>query len=368
MSEDVLYKKEQTEKESEITFKQIFETVKEFFFEVIKKWYFVIFCCILTTIYFIYKHINHIEVFEAELTFMVNEDESSKGFNGIGSVLGTFGLGRSGGNYNLDKILALLNTRKILQNAMFEKVTFEGKNDFLANHFIDVQDLESEWAEYKGKDGVSLKNFKFKQEDTSVFNLSENTVLKFILNKIVGDEIRSIDPLLNSYFREETGIINLIFKSRSEEFSILFLKTVYENLSEFYIEKSIEKQQKSFNIVSAKTDSLNTELRNKEFELANHIDRNRGLFNRRDQLTQARLEIKVKMLSTAYAKVVEQREIAEYALNDRTPVFQVIDYPIEPIIPIRSSLIIKIILGLFFGTFLAVSLIVGRKLFRDALA
>jgi uncharacterized protein involved in exopolysaccharide biosynthesis len=74
------------------------------------------------------------------------------------------------------------------------------------------------------------------------------------------------------------------------------------------------------------------------------------------------------MLGTAYAKVIEQKEIAEFSLNDQTPVVQIIDYPISPIEPSKSSLIKNIILSLLIGGFLGGFIVIARKILRDTLA
>jgi len=280
--------------------------------------------------------------------------------------LGTFGLGGvGGGDYNLEKMLALLKSRKLVQNVIVTRATIDENEDYFGNHMIDLLELEEKW---RNAIPPKLSGFTFVRDSIDGFNESENTVLKLLHSHIIGNAMGGRKAMLESNISEETGIMTLNMLSKKEEFSIKFLVRLYDNLSNYYVDKSIEKQQYTFNIVAAKADSLETEMRSAEYSLATFMDKNRGLYNRKDQLTQFRLEAKVKMLGAAYAKVVEQKEIAEFSLNDQKPIVQIIDLPISPIEPSKSSLIKNIIIACLIGGFLGSFFIIGRKIIRDALA
>jgi len=367
MSEQAPQQKAEEHYDDEISLKELVLKLKEFWFELWRNWYLIILFCIPFLAFFLYKHFTFEKSYTAKLTFMVNEDEGRGGLRGVSSVLGSFGLGgASRGEYNLEKMLSLLKSRKIIQNVILQKVNLNGQEDFYANHFIKIEDLQSKWAENTYP--IDLSNFLFSHTNIEAFSLEENTALKYIHSSFIGNSSNGIAPLLNSTIADETGIMELSFQSKDEKFSIIILEKLFTYLSEYYVAQSIEKQLNTYNLISAKSDSLEQELRATEYSLASFSDKNRGLYNRTDQLQQSRLVGKVQMLGAAYVKVVEQKEIAEFSLRDQTPVVQIIDYPISPIQPSKSSLIKNLILACLIGGFLGSFFVIGRLIIRDALA
>ena len=352
--------------DDEISLKELILKLQEFWRELWRSWRLIILICIPFVAYNLYKHFTFEKTYTASLTFMVNEDEGGGGLAGVSGVLGSFGLGGgAGGEYNLEKMLSLLKSRKIIEKVILGESVVNNEKDYFANHFIKEQELHEKWSDSNSK--IDLSSFLFQYNDLSQFDLTHNTALKAIHSNIIGNATKGIPPLLNSKISEDTGIMELSMETKNEELSIKMLESMFDVLSRYYVDKSIEKQLNTYEVISTKSDSLQGELRSAEFALANFMDRNRGLYNRKDQLEQLRLEAKVKMLGTAFVKVVEQKEIAEFSLNDQTPVVQIIDYPISPIEPSKSSLIKNLIIALLIGGFLGAAFIIGRKIFRDAL-
>lgn len=353
--------------EDEISLKILILKLREFWRELLRNWWMVIIFCVPFLAIFLYKHFTHIKKYQATLTFMVNDTEGGASLGGVSGVLGSFGLGGgSGGDYNLEKMLSLLKSRKIVQEVLLDTLIVDGKEDFFANHLIHIQGLNEMWSELEST--KKLDNFLFTHPNIPLFNLDENTALKFIHNFLIGNAKNGIDGLLSSNISTETGIMEIGLASRNEQLSIGLTQALYHRLSKFYIDKSIEKQLNSYNVVTAKADSLERELRNAEYSLANFQDSNRGLYNRKDQVEELRLQAKVRMLGTAFVKVVEQKEIAEFSLNDKTPVVQIIDLPISPLEPSKSSLIKNLLIACLVGGFLSALFIISRKIIRDALA
>lgn len=366
MSESATPNNTQENYDDEISLKELILKLQEFWYELWRNWWVIILLCIPFVAYNLYQHFTFEKSYTASLTFMVNEDEGGGGLSGVSGVLGSFGLGGgAGGDYNLEKMLSLLKSRKIIQKVILSESMVDNQKDYFANHFIKVQDLHAEWSEINGD--IDLNEFIFRSNDMSTFDLTHNTALKSIHSHIIGNTSKGVPALLKSTISEDTGIMELTMETKNEQLSINILESMFGVLSKYYVDKSTEKQQNTFDVISAKADSLQGELRSAEYALANFMDRNRGLYNRKDQLEQLRLEAKVKMLGTAFAKVVEQKEIAEFSLNDQTPVVQIIDYPISPIEPSKSSLIKNLIIALLIGGFLGAAFIIGRKIIRDAL-
>ena len=129
-------------KSDEATLKELILTVKEYGLEVIRGWKTVVLFALILAIYMSYKAYNTAIYYSASYSFMLEEEQGSD-FGGLSSILG----GGSGGEYNLDKIKVLINSRNIIQRVLFKKEECNGKTDFLANHIIYDFNLHEGWDE-----------------------------------------------------------------------------------------------------------------------------------------------------------------------------------------------------------------------------
>ncbi len=350
-------------KDDEVSLKELLIKIQEFYKEVFNNWKLVILIPIPFILIFLYRAYITPKIYPAELTFMVNENEGNS-MGGVNAILGQFGLGgRGGGKSNLDKMLELATSRKIIQNVIFEKSIVEDNMDYLANDIINVYDLHEKWE----KDTTGLANFFFPDKIIAdSFNKSENKVLKTIYALIVGT--KKTEGILNTSFSQETGIMKIKVDSKSEALSIKLSKSVYENLSKFYVEKSVEKQSETYKVVKEKVDSIKFLLAAKEYSLASFKDSNRGLWTTKTRLSELRLQRDVQVLSAMYGESIKNLEIADFTLKNKTPFIQIIDAPIAPIDPVVESKLKAIFLGGFLGGFLIVSFIIMRKIYRDTMA
>jgi len=131
--------------------------------------------------------------------------------------------------------------------------------------------------------------------------------------------------------------MTLKMHSEHPELTLGVLNNIYNELSQFFVEKATEKQQKTYNIMRDKRDSVITELKAMEYQLANFKDSNRNLVTVKGYLKQLRLEREVAILNVMYAEVIKQLEATDFALKNKTPVVQIIDLPRTPILPTISS-------------------------------
>jgi len=345
--------------EDEVTLRDLILKVREYVREAFRYWYIpVIFAC-LGAAYQFYKYSNLTSLYHARITFSVDEDEGG-GTTGLSSVLGQFGLGGvRPTRYNLDKILELSKSRRVVQQTLFTKITIDGNKDYIANHILRIYGLYS--ADKKSEKSVS--SFSFTRDSLSSFNRQENEVLLMLYNFIIGPPDKPKDALLTADYNEDTNIMSLSASTKDETLSVELSKRMFESLSNYYVNKAIEKQLRTFNIVTAKRDSLLGVLKSLEYQLANFKDTHRSVPMRTDMITELRLQRELAAVSAMYAEVLKNTEIADFALRNKTPFIQVIDSPIPPIAPDQVSLLRKLLIGLIVGGVIGVALVVIRKIF-----
>ncbi len=300
--------------------------------------------------------------YEAKLTFMVNEDEGSK-LGGVASLLESVGFGgAANSDFNLDKIVELVHSRRVINRSLLDSFSIKGKKDLLANHIIDIYQMNKKWKRKKPK----LQHFRFSSDSLEAFSLLENTALKEVYKYVEkGDGF--MDPLLSTSVSPEAGIMTITTTSRSQELSQGLALLLFQKLSAFYIQKTIEKQLSTYNELKQQVDSIAQVLHNKEYELARFEDRHQNLIPKTAQVRKERLEREIFILNTMYGEAVANKEVARFALKNTTPFVQPIDLPVLPLKVVQPSLSKTLTLGLFLGSLLAAIFLIGRMKVKKAL-
>jgi hypothetical protein len=306
-----------------------------------------------------YKSYTEPVTYSASLTFMLNEDQGG-GLGSMGGLLSQFGIraGR-GGKLNLEKITDLSKSRNIVSRALFSTSELNGKATFLANHIIEAYDYHSSLIDSE------LEGFIFKHNQLDSFDLNENSVLKSIHSLIIGSE--ATEGLFSPDINDDTGIITLSASTLSESLSIELVNKIYDNLSEFYRNKAIERQQKAYNIAKDKVDSLQRALAVSESALANFKDRTGGLIFERDKSREGSLQRKVTILSIAVGEAMRTLEMSDFSLRNETPFVQAIDRPIPPLSGSSASLLRALIIGGILGGLIGGGFVIARRIYRDAM-
>ena len=348
--------------EDEITLKELILKLREYWRELWKHWMIIVLISFPFALYMLVKAWTTPAIYPAALTFMVDEDEGTN-ISAFSGILGQFGLGGAArGKYNLDKILEISRSRRVIQMALFSKVTIENKHDYLANHIIKAFDLHKKWK----KDTSGLNGFLFTHDDAEEFKKTENRALKSVLGILNGS--KKNPGIYKTSYDENTGIMRLEIDGPTEAVSIHFIDTLFNRLSTYYVEKSIEKAQATYSIVKSKTDSISLALSSAEYQLANFIDRTRNVLSMREgRLQEERLTNHVTRLQLMYGEALKNLEIAEFSLKNKEPFIAMIDNPLPPIKPLKKSKLIELIKGGILGVFLGIAFVVGRKIYRDTM-
>jgi len=169
--------------------------------------------------------------------------------------------------------MALSKSRRVIENTLFSKLKVDGKEDYLANHLI---------REYKVKGpattpGGAPSDFFFTQDSLPAFNRTENEMLMTLYGMIIGPPEHPEKALVTADYNEDTNIMSIDVSTTNEQISIALAQRMFESLSRYYVNKAIEKQLKTYNVVSAKKDSVLAVLKSTEYQLASFKDTRRGL-------------------------------------------------------------------------------------------
>jgi hypothetical protein len=309
-----------------------------------------------------FRTLNSEASYSAKLTYMVNDD-TGKGAGDVGALLGQFGLGTGvASEYNLDKIIELSKSTRIIYSAILDSIKIDNRVDLVGNFIIEKYNLHEKWEEIEH---VDLDNVNMRPVPIDSLSLEERTALKILYLIIVGEN--KSQGMLNSSVRDNTGVLSIEVNTNNEELTLGLSKSIYEKLSIFYIDKSIEKQLATYNFVKEKVDSIAIELSILEYQLADIMDQASGFFLMSDKMKQQRLVRKVQFLSTMYGEALKNRETSLFLVSKSTPFFQVIDFPIFPLQRKDDSKFRSLILGACLGGVVTIILFILIKLVREVM-
>jgi len=352
----------------DISLKELVLKIQDYIRHFRNRWKSITAFAIVCAVIAVAVNLNKPKSYTAELTFMLNMDERGLG-SGLSSILGQFGFGLGNGETNYDRILKLSKARIITENAVFDSLKLGGHSDFLANHLIAELESINKWGQAGllglSSDSLSLEDFRFSHDSVPAFNILENKALKSLHYHLAGNDKQA--GLFTSEYDELTGIMRLQLTSSNHDLSIELVNKMFEKLSEYYIQKSTEKQKYEYDILKSKYDSINYVLNSVQLRLANLEDSNKSLFRKIDVLEKNRLKIEQQKLQFIIGKAEEQLQIAKIALDNKTPYIQLIDSPLPPIKPDNKSLVYYILLGLILGCLIAMVFYGSVKLIMDIL-
>ena len=315
-------------------------------------------------------NLNNPPRYKADLTFMLNED-ARQSFGSLSGILGQFGFGIGQSESNLDKIVELSKSRNIAERTLFTKTTLNDDADFLANHLISNFEQEDKWyrkgiLSFGSSDSdMSLENYRFSSQDPETFKVLDNKALKHLHRLLVGG--KNYSPAFLSDYSEVTGIMELSIITANQDLSILFVNTLFDKLSTYYVEKAIEKQEYEYNIIRSKYDSIISRLSSVQYQLAAFQDSYQNLFRQQDKLREKQLRTEEQKLLLMSGEAEKQVQIASIALENRTPFIQLIDEPIPPIKSSSKSIIYFAVLGFITGVFTSLIFLFVRKSYKDIL-
>ncbi|HQX45510.1 MAG: hypothetical protein KA251_05290 [Saprospiraceae bacterium] len=309
-------------------------------------------------VYFGYRQFNNKPQFTAKVSFMLNEAEA--GQSGLTSILGQFGLSAPGQKLSLQKIIEIAKTRRIAETFFFSKTVVNGKDDYLANHLIDAFKSEGEWFSIPfWEKSDSLSDLRYKRSEISLFDHQERMALKrlhFLFLK-----------RLETSFNEKTGIMELSIRLPVEDLSYQLCYSLYDQLSKFYIDKTIEKQQDTYDRLQHKVDSLRNLIHRKDYNLAGIKDSYRNTFLNEDLVPQTQVDRDIRMFSILYGEALKNLELASFTLQNKTPFIQALDLPMKPLEVKKENLFLNVIKTVLISFFLTLGFVILRKIWRDSL-
>lgn len=341
----------------EISLKDLINKGKEWYSYLFLKWKIILLAAFLGALLGITYSLVKKPVYTATLSFAM-EDEKSGG--GIGSALGlasSLGLdlgGNGGGMFTGSNLTELFKSRSMVEKTLLSPVNLNGKVISLAEMYIQNNKWRNNW-----EGNIKLEGIRFlPNADRKHFTRAQDSILGVIFYNL------SNTSLSVAQKDKKISIIDINVSSGNELFSKYFCESLAIQVSDFYVSTKSKKARINMAILERQTDSIRGELNGAITGVAvatdNTFNLNPALNVRR--APSARRQVDVQANTAILTELVKQTELAKVTLRRETPLIQIIDKPILPLVKTQFGKVKGIIFGGFFGIFIIIFFLIIKKI------
>jgi uncharacterized protein involved in exopolysaccharide biosynthesis len=341
---------------NDITLKDFLLKLKSIYFFLFSRWKVILLFGMLGGMAGLWYSYSKKPIYTATLNFVLEDEKSSLG--GLSGAMGlatSFGvdLGSStGGMFSGSNLIALMKTRKIIENVLLKPIKVDGKTRTFAQYFIEFNSKDNRAKKVIFDTYTSRSDFT-RQQDSTLYDMYMN-----ILNMLT---IKQNDI--------KTSIISVEFKASSEIFCKEFVENLSQEVSDYYIEIKSKKSRQNMEILQRQTDSIRAVLNGSIVSVAAAVDNAFGLnpAMQVQKTTISKKQFDVQANTTILTQLVTNLEMAKVSLRKETPLIQVIDKPILPLKKEKVGKLKSLLLGGFLAGFLTALILVFKKLFATIL-
>lgn len=348
--------------DDEITFKELVLKFKEWFLFIKSKWKLLFLVGLIGgSIGFIYASTQKVR-YTAKMTFVLEEGKaSSSGLGGLASLAGQFGVdlssNSSGGVLSGDNILLYFKTTSLAREVLLSKFDSLGHKS-IADEYAIVYDLTESWSKNKK---IGKINFPVINNNTS-YNRLQDSLLQEIIKDILSNKF---DVTRKD---KKAGFIDVTVTMQSEILAKLYCERIVQKVVERYINMKTQRQNATVEKLQLRVDSISNLLRQKTLKGATlqnsstTMDINPLYRTGTSVAVESTIRDKT-LLSTIFASVTQNLEVAKFTLSQETPVIQIVDSPILPLKKQKQSRLFMALLGSFILTFGFILILILKKIY-----
>lgn len=292
-------------------------------------------------------------LFSAKITYMLEDEIIGDGpkSGGNSQILAALSGQSSGNNKNVMVELSISN--KLIESTLFRTVDMKGKKEVLANYYIEKMGYRDAW---KGND--KLAKLAYPENYTIGTNDDLDYWIRVFSNAIKLNLISKV---------QESGLIRLDFSSNDELFTKMFVENHLKTISDFYINKKVERAQNLVDFAKKKRDSLLSVLQGKTYGAAAAVDNRFGAVMRRAFVAEAQMNRDVAIVTEQYKESVLALSTASIDLERRKPFISVVDDVRLPLLAVWPEPTKKGVAFGLVGFVLGLALVVGTIMGIDFL-
>jgi len=295
--------------------------------------------------------------FESRLTFAIDAG-SNDGLSGAMNLAAQFGFGFGSGQsmFDGDNILAIMKSRRMIENVLLSVDTFNSKAFTIIDFFMETSNMKASLNK-----NPRLKNISFpvgcKKETLSYLQDS-------ILNNVyLGFSSRYISATRPD---RKLSIYEVRVNNSNEKFAKDFTDRLIAATSDFYTEITSKKDKETLEILERRVSSLRGNVGSSIDERASSQDANVNPAFAANQSPLLKQQYNMQAYGEAYKEMFKTLEIARYQYLKKIPLLQIIDpayYPMKRIMPgkLKTAILFSAISVLLSVVFLSIFYIFKQR-------
>jgi len=298
------------------------------------------------------------EKFVAVCNFVL--DDNSKGgslsqYAGLASLAGIDIPGGNTGMFQGDNIIELYKSRLMIEKTLLCKADFNGHSELLIDRYINFNGLREEWKKTDHIDNVSFNGSPDK------FTRKQDSIITDIVNYF-NKKLLTVDKA-----DKKLSIITVKTISNDELFAKAFTIALVENVNSFYAQTKTKKTVQNVNILQRQADSVRAILNSSLYGVASASDAvpNSNPYLQSLKVPSQKKQVDVQASGAIYSEIVKNLELSKISLRQETPLMQVIDEPVLPLLSDKLSRVKGFIMGFIIGFFLILIAIITRKVYSN---
>ncbi|MCO5247641.1 MAG: hypothetical protein M9887_01650 [Chitinophagales bacterium] len=315
-------------KETLKTLSIVFKRCKRLFKEHYLRFIIIAIVCLGVAIYFFFN--REIE-YKGSVLFVLQDENMQQGVSTSVDPLSAYLLtSYATQGLTVDQLKEIGLSQKLMSNLLFNKCVVKGRNDYLINQII---------IEYYGSDKPYFKAFR---------NLSSLTRSQYSVFMRISSLLRSKLEIT----QRKSGAYSISLSLKNEELAKVTLELLYQNISNFYIDKTTEKAQANYIFLRNRVDSVRNMLYSSEYQVASFEDRSKNLLLYTARIPQLRQQRNTEFYQMLYSDLIKKFETSKVTINNITPIFQLLQRPYYPLIIITTSKLLILIINMAICLFL----------------
>lgn len=338
-----------------ISMKEILLNTKEAYLFVKKKWILLfIISFIGGLIGFIYGKFQP-TTYIARTTFILEESKSTNsGLGGLASIAGQFGMdlgsGAGGGILAGDNILVYFKSPSLAKEVLLTK--FSSTSDLLiADVYANTYGFKKAWLEDEKIGKINFINLNKANSNKRLYDSLLNEITD---NIILSKQFSVIRP------DKKASFIEVSVTMLDELLAKVYCDRIVQTVVERYLSLKTQRQKSTVDKLQDRADSISSILQTKTYSGANlqstssTMDLNPLYKTQTSVAMETTLRDKA-LLTTIFANVTQNLEMAKFTLSQETPVIQIID---SPNFPLKREKVSKLKVAIVCsGLFLFISII-----------
>jgi uncharacterized protein involved in exopolysaccharide biosynthesis len=297
-------------------------------------------------------------IYTAKMTFVLEEGKSGGGLaslGGLASIAGQFGVdvgsGGGGGLLSGDNILLYFKSESLAREALLSANDSSSKKS-IADLYAEVYGLKAKWSKSE-----KIGNIDFQPASSKVkYTRLQDSLLQSIVKGILESRFTVAKT------DKKAGFIEVSASMKDECLSKEYCERIVKIAIDKYINIKTERQKSTVDKLQERVDSIAALLRQKTASGAslqtssNTMDIN-PLYKTGTAVAVETTTRDKTMLSTIFATVVQNLELAKFSLSQETPVIQVVDAPLLPLkknelSKLKTALIGALVLSFLFSLYI----------------